>query len=120
MIIATVAMFSAASSFAAIQVEQHPNEMTVSDPAIAFGGSIQNVEYIQNNAEPKVTVDVFDESGYHDTLVISFTGADLPVGVALLNHTGKRLLVGFSDENFTVSKIQTYPEYDNNKLNAKK
>lgn len=116
-----VAAFMAIISFnvwADMRVEGM-SEGLVSNPEYPFEGKITFVNYYYfNGTEPKIQVDT--QNSNNESLSVTFTGVDLPLGMSLMNAVGKPLVVEFSDNKFSVAGLFTYDNTDQNNNAMKK
>ncbi len=108
-----------APMFAAIRVSQHSPDVTASNPKSPFAGKIRYVSYFYfNGTQPTIQVDLMNEE--NQFLDLTLSEAELPLGFSLFNAVGKPLVVEFTDTQFTVGGVFTYPNHLNDPNLVKK
>ena len=109
--LAVMLMCIAVNSFAAIQVTEHSDNITKLDDDTSLACTINAKTYIAGS-DPKVMIWFVgeDDIGKIITLKMSFSGADLPLGLMLMHlemPSKRRVSITFSDmKKFIVTEIE--------------
>lgn len=98
------------NSFAAIQVTEHSDSISMLDDDTSLACIINAKTYIAGS-DPTVKIEFSgeDDIGKIFTLKMTLSGADLPLGLMLMHldmPSKRRIVITFSDiKNFTVTEI---------------